>query len=91
MRAVIAVIGKDRPGIIAKVSNICFLANSNILDITQTVLQESVFTMVMLVDLEGMTMGFAEFKDKLQALADELGGIEIHVQREEIFSSMHRI
>ena len=88
MRAVIAVIGKDRPGIIAKVSNICFLANSNILDITQTVMQGDVFTMVMLVDVENLQISFGEFKEKLQALA---GGIEIHVQREEIFSSMHRI
>lgn len=91
MRAVIAVIGKDRPGIIAKVSNICFLANSNILDITQTVMQGDVFTMVMLVDVENLQISFGEFKEKLQALAGELGGIEIHVQREEIFSSMHRI
>ena len=91
MRAVIAVMGKDRPGIIAKVSDVCYRANSNILDITQTVMQESVFTMVMLVDLDGMAVGFGEFKEELQKLAGELGGLEIHVQREEIFSSMHRI
>ncbi len=91
MRAVIAVIGQDKPGIIAKVSNVCYLANSNILDITQTVLQDSIFSMIMVVDLDGLNIGFPEFKERLRVAAEELGGLEVHVQREELFSSMHRI
>ena len=91
MRAVIAVIGRDRPGIIARVSGICYKYNSNILDITQTVLQESIFTMVMLVDIDEETVSFSDFKNALQDTVGELEGLEVHVQREEIFSSMHRI
>ena len=90
MRAIVSVIGQDRPGIIAGVSGVLFSMNSNILDITQTVLRGEIFTMVMLVDLEHMTGSFSELKEKLRACGQGLG-IEVNVQREEIFQSMHRL
>lgn len=90
MKIVVAVLGKDRPGIIAGVSAALYSANANILDITQTVLRNSVFTMVMLVDAEHLTVSFAELKETLDACGRELG-MEINVQREELFASMHRL
>ena len=90
MRVIITVIGKDRPGIIATVSGSLYRMNANILDITQTVLQDEFFTMIMVVDTAGVKAGFGEFRAEMAACAEELG-MEIEVQREEIFQSMHRI
>ena len=90
MKAVITVIGQDRTGIIAKVSGVLYAHEANILDITQTVLRDGIFTMIMLVDLDKCTVPFPAFKEALAACAEELG-MEIQVQREEIFHSMHRI
>ncbi len=89
MRAIITVIGKDRKGIIAGVSTILSDSDANILDISQTILQEY-FTMMMLVDLSAMNISLVELKDIL----DEKGlnlGVSIKVQHEDIFHSMHRI
>lgn len=90
MKAVITVLGKDRPGIIAEVSGALYRAGANILDITQTVLQGEIFSMVLLADLAGASMGFAQLKEALDESAARLG-VEIQMQREEIFTSMHRI
>lgn len=89
MRAICTVIGTDRVGIIAKVSNVLSGADCNILDISQTVLQEF-FAMVMLVDLENINVSFEKLKEMLNDAGHELG-MEIKIQREEIFNSMHRI
>ena len=89
MKAVITVIGHDKVGIIARVSALLSESNVNILDITQTIIQ-NIFTMVMLVDIENSTIGFSEVAEKLDNLAKELS-LEIRIQHEDIFNSMHRI
>lgn len=89
MRAVITVIGKDRKGIIAGVSTALAKCDINILDISQTILQEY-FTMIMLVDLSEMTVKFDELNDILDAKSKELG-VSIRTQHEDIFNSMHEI
>lgn len=89
MRAIVTVIGKDQVGIIA---NVCALLSGqgvNVLDISQTILQDY-FTMIMLVDAEEAKVPFAE----LVTLLEEAGkkqGLVIHAQREDIFNAMHRI
>lgn len=89
MRAVISVIGKDRIGIIAAVTGILAEANVNILDISQTIMQE-IFTMVMLVDISTANIPFARLSEDLRNLGAELG-LNIQIQHEDIFKSMHRI
>jgi ACT domain-containing protein len=90
MRAILTVTGKDKPGIIAAVSAKLFSYNSNILDVTQTVLRDDLFTMIMLVDIGSINAGFGEFKAGILACCEEIG-MEAQVQREELFKSMHRI
>lgn len=87
MKAVITVIGKDTVGIIAKVSDMLYRKNINILDISQTIMQE-LFTMIMLVDMQGTAVG--DISDELKKLESEMN-LSIHVQNEDIFNSMHRI
>ncbi len=89
MRAVITVIGKDKVGIIAGVSNILAESDVNILDITQTILQD-VFTMIMLVDISHCNIPFHDISDKLESKGVEMG-LKIQIQHEDIFNSMHRI
>jgi len=89
MRAVITVIGYDRVGLIAGISTVLAHANVNILDISQTTMQ-GLFTMMMLVDLGGLNMDFSDLKDQLSEKGKELG-VDVRIQREEIFESMHRI
>ncbi len=89
MRAVVTVMGQDRTGIIAKTSALLAENEINILDITQTIIQD-IFTMVMFVDIKKSKIGFSEISEKLNALSKELS-LEIHIQHEDIFNSMHRI
>ena len=89
MKAIITVLGSDRPGIIASISSRLYQNNINILDITQTILS-GYFTMVMMVDISGMTCSYADMTDALNALGQELG-LEIRMQRSEIFDAMHRL
>jgi ACT domain-containing protein len=89
MKAVITVIGTDRIGIIASITGVLAKAGVNILDISQTIMQ-SIFSMIMLVDLSNMSCEFTELSDLLKQTGEELG-VEIRFQREETFTSMHRI
>ncbi len=89
MKAVVTVIGKDRKGIIANVSNILFKNEVNILDISQTIMQD-MFTMIMLVNFESEKITLKHVEGELEKAEKEMG-LSIHVQREEIFTSMHRI
>ena len=89
MKAIVTVIGKDKPGIIAAVSGLLAKHNINIEDISQTVLHGN-FTMVMLVSLDGNTLGVAGLAELTDPLAAEVG-VEIHVQNEEIFDAIHKI
>ena len=89
MKAIVTVIGKDKPGIIAAVSAMLAKNRINIEDISQTVLQGN-FTMIMLVSLEGSSLGIAALAQETAALAEEVG-VEIHVQNEQIFDAIHKI
>ena len=87
MRAVITVIGKDMVGILAKVSTTCAEANANILEVTQSILQEY-FAMVMLIDISKMSCGLDVLKKNMM---NNVPKMTIHVMHEDIFNSMHRI
>ena len=87
MKAVITVIGRDMVGILAKVSTTCAEANANVLEVTQSVLQD-LFAMVMLIDIEKMNIGLPELEKNLEENVSEM---KIHVMHEDIFNSMHRI
>lgn len=89
MRTIISVIGKDTVGIISKVSAVCTECNANIVDITQSVLQD-MFVMVMLTEISSLNCSFGEFSDKMKALGEEIN-TDIRVMHEDIFNSMHRI
>lgn len=89
MRAVVTVVGKDKTGIIAKVS--AFLADRgvNILDISQTILQDY-FAMIMLVDLSESAIQLSSLAEECAELGNKIG-MSIHAQHEEIFNAMHKI
>ena len=87
MKAVITVVGKDKTGIIARVSNVLYENEINILDISQTIMQD-LFTMIMLVDMPSSSV--KDITTKLDSVAEEIG-VSIHLQNEKLFSSMHRI
>ena len=89
MMAIVTVIGKDRVGITAAVCALLAQHNINILDISQTVLQEY-FTMVMLVDTAACTASVGEMADILEQAGKEQN-LSIRIQREDIFNAMHRI
>ena len=89
MKAVITVIGKDKVGIIALASAECAKHGANIVDISQTVMKEY-FTMIMLVELDGLEKDFATFADDMSRVGRE-NGVDIRVMHEDIFNSMHRI
>ncbi len=89
MKAIVTVLGKDTVGIIAAVCTLLARYNVNVLDISQTVLQDY-FTMVMLVDLTGCTASFAGLAAALDQAGSERG-LSIRVQREDIFNAMHKI
>lgn len=86
-RAIITVLGGDRPGIVAAVAGALSEREVNILDISQTILQ-GVFTMTMLVDFGAAD--FSELKAKLDELSSALG-VQIMLQREEVFRYMYRL
>ncbi len=88
-KAVITVIGKDMVGILAKVSNLCAEKGVNVLEVTQSVLQD-LFAMVMLVDITRSTAEVAELADIFDGLGQRLG-LKIHVMHEDIFNSMHKV
>ncbi|MBQ4288622.1 MAG: ACT domain-containing protein [Clostridia bacterium] len=89
MKAIVTVIGKDQVGIIAGVCTVLAEKNINVLDISQTVMQDY-FTMIMMVDISEAGLTFEELSRDL----DEFGrtkGLSIRIQREDIFEAMHRI
>lgn len=89
MKAIITVIGKDKVGIVSAISLELAKLNINILDISQTIMDEN-FTMIMLVDLNKSTNSFEQIKNILTEVSDKLN-ISIRIQREEIFKSRHTI
>ena len=89
MRAIVTVIGKDQVGIIASVCSLLAGEDVNVLNISQSVLQEY-FVMVMLVDLSGCQTSIVELSGQLDRAGQERG-LSIRIQREDIFNAMHRI
>ena len=89
MNAIIAVIGHDRVGILAKISAICAENNANVVDVNQTVMQEY-FAMIMLVKITDLSCDFGTFAAKVQTVGEEIG-MTVHAMHEEIFNSMHRV
>ncbi len=89
MKTIVSVIGKDAVGIISKVSAVCAECNANIVDITQSVLQD-MFVMVMLTEINNLNCSFADFSKKMQAIGEEKA-LDVRVMHEDIFNSMHRI
>ena len=88
-RVIISVVGLDRVGIIAAVSNLLAEAKVNILDISQTILQ-GFFTMVMVVDMANSNLDIAALREVLTRKGEELQ-VEITAQHEDLFRFMHRI
>ncbi len=88
-KVIITVIGKDTVGIIAKVCTYLAGAHINILDINQTIVQDY-FNMMMIVDMTKADRPLDQVESELDALGEEIG-VKIRAQREEIFTSMHRI
>ena len=89
MKAIITVIGKDTVGILAKVSAACAADNANIVEVTQSVLQD-MFAMVMLIEFNEEKIDFEKLRTDLDAVR-EATATKIHVMHEDIFNSMHRI
>ena len=89
MRAVIAVIGKDMVGILANVSSKCAEYGVNVIEVTQSVLQD-MFAMIMMVDITKSTVEFSTLVDAMEQIGNEMG-LKIYVMHEDIFNSMHRI
>ena len=89
MKAIVTVVGKDRVGIIAKVCTYLAENQINILDISQTIVQEF-FNMMMIADVKNISKDFGLVCDELRDLGNEIGVI-IRCQREEIFEKMHRL
>lgn len=89
MKAVVTVVGRDKTGIIADISGALKAMNINIIDISQTVMQDF-FTMIMMVDIDKATKEIDAVQKDLTALGKDLG-MEIVIRHEDIFNAMHRI
>ncbi len=89
MKAVITVLGKDTVGILAKVSTACAQEGVNIIEVTQSVMQD-LFAMIMLADINDCKIPLDELTKKLDKVGEEMG-MKVHVMHEDIFNSMHKI
>ena len=89
MKAIITVIGRDKPGIIAEVSGLLADISVNIEDISQTIMSGN-FTMIMSVDLGTSKVALAELSQLMRELSEKIG-VAIRVQHEDIFNIMHKI
>ena len=89
MQVVLTIVGKDKVGITAKVTNALAEMNINIININQNIMQ-GFFNMVLIADMEGANVTLAEARQRMVQLGEEIG-VEILLQSEEIFAAMHRI
>ena len=89
MRCVISVLGKDRSGIVAAISGVLAEKGANIDDISQTILDD-IFSMTMLVKLDEATASFNEVQEALTKVGEDLG-VQVIIQREEVFQAMYSI
>ncbi|SJZ34257.1 ACT domain-containing protein [Selenihalanaerobacter shriftii] len=88
-RIVITVLGEDKVGIVAKMTTVLADYEANIIDISQTLLQD-LFSMIMLVDISDIDISLEELQAKLEAAGKELE-LEVMAQHEDIFRYMHRV
>lgn len=89
MRCVISVLGKDRSGIVAAIANALAEKSANIDDISQTILDE-IFSMTMLVSISDELNNFNEVQEALDAVGEQLG-VQVIIQREDVFQFMYKI
>ncbi len=89
MQVVLTIVGKDKVGIIAGVSNALADMQINIININQNIMQ-GFFNMVLIADMTGSSVSLSEARDRMKALGEKIG-VEIRLQSEEIFTAMHRI
>lgn len=89
MQVVLTIVGKDKVGIIARVSNALADMNINIININQNIMQ-GFFNMVLIADMTGASVTLAQARETMSALGQDIG-VEIRLQSEEIFTAMHRI
>jgi ACT domain-containing protein len=89
MRSIITVVGKDTVGILASVSELCAKHEVNIIEVSQSILQE-MFCMIMLVDVSKCNVEFTAFAEEAEKLGENKA-LKINVMHEDIFNSMHRI
>ena len=89
MQVVLTIVGKDKVGITAKVTNALAEMNINIININQNIMQ-GFFNMVLIADMEGANVILADARQRMVQLGEEIG-VEIRLQSEEIFAAMHRI
>lgn len=88
-KIIITAVGKDNVGIAAAICSALANNNVNVLDITQTIV-EDFFNMMMIVDISNCLVSFGELSDSMNKIG-ELKGVQIKCQREDIFDKMHRI
>ena len=89
LKAVVTVVGKDNIGILAKVSGKCAEYDVNIIEVSQTILQDT-FCMIMMCDIDRLNSDFGIFADGMSKLGDSMN-MSIHTMHEDIFNSMHNI
>ena len=88
-KTIITVVGKDTVGIIAKVCTYLAENGVNILDISQTIVQDF-FNMMMVADMTGSSKDFDVLASELEQIGEEIG-VDIRAQKAAIFDRMHRL
>lgn len=89
MNAILSVVGKDSVGILAGVANKCSEYSANVVDVSQTVINEY-FMMFMIINIDNLSIDFIDFIDKMVEFGKEKY-LEINVMHEDIFNLMHKI
>ena len=89
MKSVVTVLGNDRIGIIAEITKVFYECQVNIDNINQAILDD-LFTMVMVVNMKDMTLPFETLQERLSSVSTRLG-VDIRIQKYEIFQNMHSI
>jgi len=89
MKAVITVIGKDTVGILAGISGECAKHGANVIEVTQSVMQD-MFAMIMMVDISECNVPFKELSEGLNKIGEQFG-VKVHVTHEELFNTMYRV
>ena len=90
MKAIITVLGRDKPGIIFHVSEILYKVNANIVDLDQTVLEDKFFSMILVADIDEINCDYNDLKDKMDQLGKKIN-LQIKVQQEDIFNVMYSV